>query len=75
VDGVVDEDEATAFMLFSQAAENQHTGAMFLAADCLFEGTGCDKDKAKAVSLMFAAAERGHRYARQRIRELLRDHP
>jgi len=42
-----------------------------MLADCLIEGEGTEKDVARAVSLLYRAAERGHRYARQRIRELL----
>jgi len=44
---------------------------MFLVADSLFEGVGCKEDPARAVPLLLAAAEKGHRGARQYIRQLL----
>lgn len=71
IDGVVEEDPVTAFQLFERAAEQDHTAAMFMLADCLVEGEGTAKDVARAVPLLYRAADSGHRYARQRIRELL----
>ena len=42
-----------------------------MLAECLMEGYGCTKDLARAVPLLHAAAERGHRMARQYLREWL----
>jgi hypothetical protein len=66
------EDESSAFKLYEQAAAQEHTGAMFMVADCLLDGAGCDAhaDKSKAVPLLFAAAEKGHLGARQYMRHL-----
>lgn len=44
---------------------------MYMMVDCLVEGEGTAIDVAKAAPLFYLAAERGHRYARQRMRELL----
>lgn len=75
IDGLLPEDPVLAFQLFQRAAEqDQHTAALFMMADCLVEGEGTDIDVARAVPLFYQAAERGHRYARQRIRELLASH-
>ena len=65
------EADSEAFQLFSEAAKQGHTGALFMAADCLLDGVGTPQDAAQAVPLLRASAERGHRYARQRLRELL----
>eukprot|EP00929_Paragymnodinium_shiwhaense_P035172 TRINITY_DN19028_c0_g1_i1.p1 TRINITY_DN19028_c0_g1~~TRINITY_DN19028_c0_g1_i1.p1 ORF type:complete len:287 (+),score=80.82 TRINITY_DN19028_c0_g1_i1:267-1127(+) len=64
-------DEPGAFVLYEKAAAKQHASGMFLVADCLLEGIGCQEDPARAVSLLMAAAEKGHRGARQYIRQLL----
>jgi TPR repeat protein len=71
IDGLMDEDPEGAFELFSRAAETDHTAALYMMADCLVEGEGTKKDIARAVPLLYKAAEQGHRYSRQRIRELL----
>jgi hypothetical protein len=71
VDGFLEEDAKAAFELFKKAAEQDHTAACFMMADCLVEGEGTEISVAQAVPLFYRAAERGHRYARQRIRELL----
>jgi hypothetical protein len=71
LEGVLEEDPKAAFELFKKAAKQDHTGAMFMMADCLVEGEGTEISVAQAVPLFYRAAERGHRYARQRIRELL----
>jgi TPR repeat protein len=42
-----------------------------MAADLLIDGQGCARDPARAVRLLHAAAERGHRMARQYLREWL----
>eukprot|EP00501_MAST-03F_sp_TOSAG23-6_P000300 GSMAST32.ASY1.ANO1.307.1 assembled CDS len=73
IPGVLEEDENAAFELFSAAAETNHTGALYMTGDCLLEGIGCEKDGGRAVPMLYTAAENGHRFARQRIRELLRD--
>ncbi|KAL3922555.1 MAG: hypothetical protein SGILL_002140 [Bacillariaceae sp.] len=71
IDGVVDEDVEKAFELFERAAEQDHTAAIYMVADCLVEGEGVEKSVARAIPLFYKAAERGHRFSRQRIRELL----
>lgn len=71
VDGVVEEDPEKAFELFERASKYEHTAALYMVADCLVEGEGTERSVAKAVPLFYKAAERGHRYSRQRIRELL----
>lgn len=42
-----------------------------MTADCLIDGTGCERDLARAVRLLSLAAEQGHRMARQYLREWL----
>lgn len=71
IDEVLEEDSESAFALFEKAAKQDHTGALYMMADCLIEGEGTQKSVGKAVPLLYRAAERGHRYSRQRIRELL----
>lgn len=71
IDGVVEEDPEGAFELFAKAAEQDHTAGMYMMADCLVEGEGVGIDVARAVPLFYRAAEKGHRYSRQKIRELL----
>jgi TPR repeat protein len=55
----------------ASAAAQQHTSALFMLAEFLIEGNGCTADEARAVPLLHAAAERGHRMARQYIRDYL----
>jgi hypothetical protein len=71
LEGVLEADAEAAFGLFKKAAEQDHTAALFMTADCLVTGEGTEISVAQAVPLFYRAAERGHRYARQRIRELL----
>ncbi len=71
IDGIVEEDAEKAFELFEKAADQDHTAALYMVADCLVEGDGTERNVSKAVPLFYKAAERGHRYSRQRIRELL----
>jgi TPR repeat protein len=71
LDGVLEEDAKAAFELFKKAAKQDHTAALYMMADCLVEGEGTEISVAQAVPLFYRAAECGHRYARQRIRELL----
>lgn len=70
-DGGLPMDEERAFSLFERAAGQRHSAGMFMAADCLLEGVGCKPDPARAVPLLKAAAELGHRGARQHLRQLL----
>lgn len=71
IDGILEEDPEGAYALFQRAADQNHTGGLYMAADCLVEGEGTKQNVANAVPLFYRAAERGHRYSRQRIRELL----
>lgn len=71
LDGIVEEDEARAFRLFENAAAHHHTAAMYMMADCLLNGEGTKPDVLRAIPIFYKAAEQGHRYARQRIREFL----
>jgi len=64
-------DESAAFEWFSKAAQQGHTSALFMLADCLLDGCGCERDAPRAVPLLHAAAERGHRFARQYVLEWL----
>jgi TPR repeat protein len=73
MDGVVPEDSGRAYSLFEKAAAQGHVGATYMMADCLLEGEGTKMDVARAVPLLYQAADQGHRYARQRVRELLKD--
>ena len=73
VDNEVEEDAEGAFALFQKAADQGHVGAMYMVADCLIEGEGTRVDVARAIPLLYRAADEGHRYARQRVRELLSD--
>jgi len=67
----LEEDEVAAFELFHKAANQEHASGMFMVADCLLEGIGCEQDQGKAVPLLLAAANLGHRGARQHLRQLL----
>jgi TPR repeat protein len=71
IDEVLEEDSEAAFELFRRAAEQDHTAGIFMMADCLLEGEGTGKNVGRAIPLLYKAAERGHRYSRQRVRELL----
>ena len=64
-------DEGAAFQWFERAAQQGHTSALFMLADCLLDGCGCERDAPRAVPLLHAAAERGHRFARQYVLEWL----
>ena len=48
---IVAPNEREAFSHFERAAEMKHTGGLFMAADCLISGAGCDRDQARAVRL------------------------
>ena len=71
IDGVLEEDPPKAFELFLRASQHDHTGGLYMVADCLLEGEGTERNVGRAIPLLYRAAERGHRFARQRIRELL----
>jgi hypothetical protein len=77
IDGFIEEDSEKAYKLFERAAQQDHTAALYMTADCLVEGEGVERSVAKAIPLFYKAADRGHRFSRQRIRELLarRDYP
>lgn len=64
-------DESAAFRLFERSSSQSHTGALFMIADCLLDGVGCEADPARAVPLLHQAAERGHRLARAYLLEWL----
>lgn len=68
---VVPEDERGAFAFFERAAATGHVGGMFMVADCLLSGVGCERDEARAVPLLYSAAEKGHRTARWRLLQLV----
>lgn len=68
---VLEEDPALAYSLFERAATSNHVAATYMMADCLAEGEGVARNVGRAVPLFYKAAEQGHRFARQRIRELL----
>jgi TPR repeat protein len=69
--GTIVADEAKAYEYFALSAAQNHTSGCFMTAECLLEGAGCKPDPARAVGLLHTAAERGHRMARQYIREWL----
>ena len=66
----ISDPNATAFALFERAAAQAHTGGSFMTGEMLLEGEGCEVNVAKAIPLVMQAAEAGHRYGRQRIRQL-----
>jgi TPR repeat protein len=68
---VLEEDSRAAFSLFAKAAAVGHVASIYMMADCLATGEGVDQNVAESVPLFYQAAEQGHRFARQRIRELL----
>lgn len=71
--GIIDVNDPNreAFKLFRYCAEQQHTGGLFMTAEMIYtdEASG---DIKEAVQLYAAAAERGHRMARQRMREFFK---
>jgi len=62
--------DSEAFALFEKAAAQGHIGGSFMTGDMLLEGEGCTKDVVRAVPLVMQAAEAGHRFGRQRMRQL-----
>ena len=71
----VKENVNAAFKQFEKAAALNHTGALYMTADMLYTGEGCEDswDAGRAVRLLYQAGERGHRYARATLLEWLRD--
>merc|ERR1712046_278192 len=67
----VEENERKAFDFFEKAAGQNHTGALYMVADLLIDGVGCEQDAARAIPLLYQAGERGHRYARQTLLQIL----
>ena len=59
-----------AFVLFEKAATQAHVGGSFMAGEMLLEGEGCEQNVERAVLLVMQAAEAGHRFGRQRMRQL-----
>jgi hypothetical protein len=81
-DNVLKEDEVKALELFKLAALNKHMSGMYMVADYyLFNDDGDDdtnknarinnKDIDESVVLLYDSADLGHRFARQRVKELL----
>ena len=68
---LVSAEEEVAYGWFSRAAAQQHTSAMFMQAELLLAGAGCAADEVRAIELLLSAAERGHRTARQYVRDYL----
>lgn len=68
---LIAEDEKKAVAFFEAAAAQKHVHAMFMLADCLLEGSGIEPNPARAVPLLYDAAGKGHRGARQHLRQLL----
>ena len=60
-----------AFDYFSRAALSKHTSALYMVADCLFTGYGCEVDCGRAIPFLISAADQGHRLARAVLLELL----
>jgi hypothetical protein len=75
LEGYLEEDEDLAFQFFLEASELDHYGAMYMVADCLMEGIGAAIDIERAIPLLFVAADSGHRFARQKCRELFTKYP
>ena len=71
IEGILEENETLAFEMFEKAAEQNHVAAKYMCADMLLEGIGVTIDIPRAIPLLYSAADQGHRYSRQRMRELL----
>jgi len=71
LDELLEEDPLAAFEFFEKAAGHDHPAAIFMMAECLYDGEGTEQSVARAVPLFYRAAEFGHRFSRQRIRQLL----
>lgn len=73
LEGSLESNEPESLKHFEMAAKKGHVGGMFMVADSLLERMPeLDKSEVhKCVELMYSSAESGHRFARQKIRELL----
>lgn len=73
----VEEDEAKAKMFFEQTAAQNHTSGQFMVADMLMEQDKVqDEEIGRAISLLYLAADKGHRFARQTLLSILDEgHP
>ena len=72
-DDGLDMDETKAVELFRMAAEQNHTGAMYMLGDCLLEGIGCARCRVEALDWLLKAGEQGHRASRSRYLALIID--
>lgn len=71
----VEEDAVKAYKLFELSASRQHTSGLYMTADMLLSGDGCEeRDVARAIRLLYDAGERGHRNARATLWALLREY-
>ena len=71
----VKEDVQMAFRLFELTAAQNHTSGLYMTADMLLSGEGCEeKDVPRAIRLLYLAGERGHRNARATLWALLREY-
>ena len=70
LENILEENEEEAFKQFAAASEQGHYAGMYMTSDCLLEGIGCSVDVERAMPLLFDAAISGHRFARQKVREL-----
>ena len=71
----IEEDVNEAFRLFNLAASQNHTSGLYMTAEMLLIGEGCDKqDIPRAIRLLYRAGERGHRTARATMWSLLREY-
>lgn len=71
----VEENTKKAYKLFELSASRQHTSGLYMTADMLLSGEGCEEqDVARAIRLLYDAGERGHRNARATLWALLREY-
>lgn len=71
----IKEDVEEAFRLFELAASQEHSCGLFMTADMLLSGEGCNNiDVARAIRLLYKAGERGHRNARATLWKLLSEY-
>jgi len=69
----VEEDLQATFFLMETAAARGHVAATFLLADLLIDAPEavCEPDYDRALDLLVAAGEKGHRFARQHVLAIL----
>ena len=67
----IDDPDKEAYKLFKQCADQEHTGGLFMAAEMVYQDEA-PGDIKEATRLFANAAERGHRMARQRMREFFK---